>query len=428
MHFSFYYDILYKKESVGICVSFYLEGLNQLEKEIIGELEKISVFDCHEHLPPESKRILKNNDAFTIFSHYCLFDLESAGMDKETIEKVLFMPYDIEWKWKEFKPYYEKIKNTNYSRAAHITLEKYYGERELTDKNIHVITERIKNNCQVGLYNRVLDDCKIIKSINCDGSLEDTHHGRIMQTVRAIDELQSQQKISKRFDGKEINSIDDIVKLCEATAQNVKNKGCVGMKFLSFYDDRSTKNDAEKTLIELKKNSELILPRRNPLNEFVLKTQLRIAHEYNLVCCIHTGYWNDYRELSPANLLPFIMDNQDIKIDLYHAGYPYLRESIMLGKAWKSVRMNMCWTYLISQKFAFDALDEMLEMLPDNKIFGFGGDYYVVEKIFAHLVMARETIARVLAKKVQEKRMTFERAIDVAKKMLHDNPKEFYNL
>ncbi|HOD03143.1 MAG TPA: hypothetical protein PKN28_07435, partial [Clostridiales bacterium] len=71
-------------------------------------------------------------------------------------------------------------------------------------------------------------------------------------------------------------------------------------------------------------------------------------------------------------------------------------------------------------------LDEMIEMLPDNKIFGFGGDYYVVEKVFGHLIMARETISRVLAKKVREKILTQERALEIGRKMLYDNPKEFY--
>lgn len=100
----------------------------------------------------------------------------------------------------------------------------------------------------------------------------------------------------------------------------------------------------------------------------------------------------------------------------------------MLGKAWPNVRLNMAWTYIISQHFAYDALSEMVEMLPDNKIFGFGGDYYVIEKVFGHLCMARETIAAVLADKVARHELTAERALRMAEKMLYDNPKEFYGL
>ncbi len=411
-------------------MSFYLDSLNALELEIIAELEKLGIYDCHEHLPPESKRLLSEPDAFTLFSHYCQHDLYTAGMDKKTMAEILWKPGDIDWKWRTFEPFYNKMKHTSYCRAAHIAMEKFYGEKELNAENVHTVSRRIKEANTEGLYERVLlEACKIIASINCDGPLCDTHSGRILQTARVVDELCSCEDIQKKLGSETpIRSIDDVYRECEKFAVNAKAKGAVGIKFMAFYIDGATREDAAATLSRLLLDPSLRLPRRNPLNEYALTSMMRIAHENSLVCCMHTGYWNDYRELSPSNLLPFIINNQDVKIDLYHVGYPYVREAIMLGKVWPNIRMNMCWTYLINQKFAFDALDEMIEMLPDNKIFGFGGDYYVVEKVFGHLTMARETIARVLAKKVSEKSLTPERALEIAGKMLYDNPKEFYGL
>jgi predicted TIM-barrel fold metal-dependent hydrolase len=122
------------------------------------------------------------------------------------------------------------------------------------------------------------------------------------------------------------------------------------------------------------------------------------------------------------------MRRRATRFDVYHAGYPYVREAIMLGKAQPNVWLNLCWTYIISRKFAGDALEEMLETLPLNKVLGFGGDYRVVEKVYGHLVMARETIARVLAKKVEDRDMTEARALEAARMMLRENPKELYRL
>lgn len=408
---------------------YYLESLSSLEREIVTELEKLHIYDCHEHLPTESSRVNRYVDAFTLFSHYCQHDLYTGGMDKPTMGKILWQEGDIDWKWQTFEPFYKQMKNTSYCRSAHITMEKYYGEKELTGQNVHAVTSRIQEANKEGLYDRVLrDDCKIIASINCDGPLDDTHSGRILQTVRAFDEVRCYEDAMKRYgDGETpVDSIDEVLDFCEKFIVNSKAKGAVGVKFMAFHMDGATKADAQSCLLSLKANPDLRLPRRNPLNEFVLTSMMHMAHKNDLVCCIHTGYWNDYRELSPANLLPFVIANQDVKIDLYHAGYPYVREAIMLGKVWPNVRMNMTWTYLISQKFAFDALDEMLEMLPDNKIFGFGGDYYVVEKVFGHLTMARETIAKVLAKKVEGREMSLDRALEIGRKMLYDNPKDFY--
>lgn len=410
-------------------MSFYPETLSELERGIVSELEKLRIYDCHEHLPPESSRLRQSPDAFTLFSHYCQHDLYTAGMDKKTMAEILWNPGDIDWKWKTFEPFYNKMKHTSYCRAAHITMEKFYGEKQLTAENVHEVSERVRRANTEGLYNRVLrDTCGIIASINCDGPLDDNHSGQILQTLRCADELCTGGDVQKRLGGETpVRTLEDVLTACEKRIKDAAKKGAVGVKFMAFYMDGATKEEARATLARLLSDPSLRLPRRNPLNEYVLTAQLMMAHKNGLVCCVHTGYWNDYRELSPANLLPFIIKNQDVKIDLYHVGYPYVREAIMLGKVWPGVRMNMCWTYLISRKFAFDALDEMLEMLPDNKVFGFGGDYYVVEKVFGHLVMARETISRVLAKKVREKTLTLERALDIGKKILYDNPKEFYN-
>ncbi len=410
-------------------MAIYLESLTELEREIITELEKLHIYDCHEHLPPESSRLKSEPDAFTLFSHYCQHDLYSGGLDKPTMSKILWHPGDIDWKWRTFEPFYKQMKDTSYCRAAHITLQHFYGESELTAENVHAVTERIRANNTPGLYNRVLRDaCKIIASINCDGPLEDTHNGQIRQLARILEPPTSYAEIEKHYkkDGKLPEDIDGVLAVQNDFVADIKKRGAVGVKYMAFYIDGATKADADRVYKELLANPELKLPRRNALAEYLYTNALRHVHDSGLINCMHTGYWNDYRELSPANLLPFIMANQDVKIDLFHVGYPYVREAMMLGKVWPNIRMNMCWTYLISEHFAYDALYEMLELLPDNKIFGFGGDYYVVEKVFGHLTMAREVIARVLAKKVTERRMTLERALEHARKMLYQNPKDFY--
>jgi hypothetical protein len=78
---------------------------------------------------------------------------------------------------------------------------------------------------------------------------------------------------------------------------------------------------------------------------------------------------------------------------------------------------------------ATEALDEALDLLPTNKILGFGADYWrPVEKVYGHLVMAREDIARALAPRVVAGRMTEAQALAIAHQWLWDNPKELYRL
>jgi hypothetical protein len=83
--------------------------------------------------------------------------------------------------------------------------------------------------------------------------------------------------------------------------------------------------------------------------------------------------------------------------------------------------VDLCWTHVISQVHAVHALEELLEVLPSNKILGFGGDYIYVEGTYAHLQFARENIAQALGNRVAAGRLTRPDALKLAGRLLHDN-------
>lgn len=411
----------------------YYGPLNELEAAFVEALEQMTVIDGHEHLPLEKDRLNQNLDAFSLFSHYCQWDLWSAGMDWDTRVRVLQGDEDLAWKWKEFAPYYDQMKHTCYARAAHIALEHFYGEKELTAAdNVEAVTESIRKNSTEGLYDRVLrQECKIETTLNCDSPLTERQDGLLTPLVRHPGDVWDWKTVARDFagpNGEEPENLDDVLASCKRRAEMAKELGLPAIKFMPLYYHGYTEAEARECFAQMKANPEKRFPRSSPLTEYAMEKAMEYTHEAGLVCAVHTGYWNDYKELSPENLVPIIRKNWDMKIDVFHLGYPYVREAIMLGKVWPNVKLNMCWTYLISQKFAMEALDEMLEMLPVNKIFGFGGDYYVVEKVFGHLVMARETIAKVLARKVSEGAFSFDRGLQIAERILYSNSKEFYNL
>ena len=65
---------------------------------------------------------------------------------------------------------------------------------------------------------------------------------------------------------------------------------------------------------------------------------------------------------------------------------------------------------------------------PNAKIFGFGGDYSIVEEVYGHLQIAREDIAAVLAGKVRGGGWTRADASLVARRLMRDNAAEFYGI
>ena len=101
----------------------------------------------------------------------------------------------------------------------------------------------------------------------------------------------------------------------------------------------------------------------------------------------------------------------------------------MLGKGFANVWLNLCWTHIISQRFVQIALDELIDTVPMNKILAFGGDYGLpVEKVYGHLVMAREDIARILARRIDDGQMTEAQALKIAHQWFWDNPNTLYRL
>ena len=412
----------------------YRAAFTPAEAAIVKELEAIQVVDCHEHLPPEAERVAGEVDALTLFSHYCRGDLGALVRDKTVVDFIYDSRQPFGPRWAAFKPFYESMKFTSYARAAHITMQKFYGFSELSDENCDQINAAMKAANKPGLYAKVLREaCNIKTCLTQNGKTEFTDDGLLSHVLWCPGGSGGLSWDAVRADfggsaGAAALELDDLVQGAKAHVDYAKKSGAVGMKFFVFNFKGANRAAAEETLDYLKAHPAESVPPTNALQDYLMSAIFTHLGECGLVCCLHTGYWGDYRTLNPSFALPIVQSHPNTNFDIYHVGYPYVREAIMLGKANHNVWLNMCWTYIISQKFGFDALDEILEMVPVSKILGFGGDYFVIEKVYGHLIMARETIAKVLAKKISEGYMTYDQAIMIAQMMLRTNAEKLYGV
>ena len=408
-------------------------NLSPLESKLVAALGQIEVIDAHEHLPPESVRIGTKVDVLTLFSHYTRGDLLAAGMREAEIELTQNTELPLDYRWRLFAPYWEHIRWGSYARAALIAARKFYGADDINDKTYQVISEKMAAANTPGIYQRVLRDaCNIRTALT---QCERTDLGTplltpVMPLVPRMWETETWQGIASQYAPAEpINSLDDLLAAGRSYVLRVKSEGAVGVKMLSNPYESPSRTAATEAFRQLRTNQVDHLPARNPLRDYVVDEMIRFAGEQDLVVCVHTGYWGDFRELDPLHMIPVLQRHPNVRFDFYHLGYPWVRESIMLGKGFANVWLNFCWTHVISQRFAMDALDEVIEMVPMNKVIGFGGDYNLpVEKVYGHIVMAREDIARVLAARIERGLLTEDQALSLARKWLWDNPKELYRL
>lgn len=410
-------------------------GFREVYEWLMNELEGIEIVDAHEHLPPERERISRDVDVFTLFSHYTHADLIAAGMRRDDYERILDSSVALDERWSLFKPYYKAAKYTSYFRAARIALKEFYGEEDLTDENYRIVSERVSEANKPGLYKRILKDKCHIKAVL-------TQIGRIPEEDRdllipilpmdLLTGLSSQKDVDKfKLEGGiDVRSIADYTSLVKEKLKEWKHLGVVGLKMSARNVTEVSEETANNLFTDLLngelKNAQL-------LQDFLTDKVIEMATELGLVIAVHTGIiwtnWMDFTKFRPTLLIPLLMRHRNAKFDVYHAGIPWVREVGVMGKSFPNIWLNLCWCHIISQKMTCSALDEWIDLVPVNKIIGFGGDYNLpVEKVYGHLVMAREDIAEVLARRVVKGLMKRREALDTAYMWLYENPKELYGL
>ena len=117
-----------------------------------------------------------------------------------------------------------------------------------------------------------------------------------------------------------------------------------------------------------------------------------------------------------------------VTFDIFHIGYPYEHVLSYLAKAFPNVYIDMCWAHAISPTACVNALVEWLDAVPANKISAFGGDYCFVDGVYGHQYLARENVSRALALKVDNGVFDCNRAVEIARMLLLENPKRIFNL
>lgn len=394
-------------------------------------MEQFEIIDCHEHLGPEPRRTGSAVDVFTLFSHYTQGDLRVAGMTEREYQSLFNQDIALDRRWEIFAPYWEQIRWGSYSRASLLAARHFYGVEDINRDTYRALSEAMQNANTPGIYERVLRDaCKIRTSLT---QCLTTQTGTPLLTplMPIAGGLESWDDLLRLGDahGIQTRSLDDVIDASKKYVLKVKEEGAVGLKMLSNPYKNPSRVEALETLAKLKNGTEQRLPQPNPLRDFVVDQTIAFAAQHDMVIAVHTGYWGDFRTLDPLHMIPILQRHPNARFDIYHLGYPWVREALMLGKGFGNVWLNLCWTHIISQRFVVAALDEAIDLIPMNKILGFGGDYGMpVEKVYGHLVMAREDIAEVLTKRIASGQMTESKAIGIAHQWLWDNPKALYRL
>jgi hypothetical protein len=429
-----------------------LNKIKEVKKEISEFLEGIKIVDQHEHLSsPFMKEPNFEMDLPYFLTHtYLQGDLLSAGLPGKCIEpdkyKYLEKPCgedQSEERWKELKPYLERVRNTIYYRYLLIALRDLYGlqDEEVDESNWRELSQHIREKSQNNLKwsLEILEKMKVHKVIlDISGPLPNDKiikDERLVQVVRMDDIIQGNLNVVKDCASQNIHSLDDYLNELDHSFEAATKAGVVGVKSglayeRSLFYDNVAKADAER--IFSKGLNEVGPQERKVFQDFMMHAVCEKCSEHNLPFQIHTGIQagnlNTLTNAQPTLLTNLFRKFPDVRFDIFHGGYPYMQEAGIMSKYFPNVYIDACWLAHISPTAYKRGLNEWLEIVPYNKIFAWGGDHQLIEHSYASLILAKGLVSYVLAIKVASGYFGKKMAFSVAEKIMGQNSIELYNL
>jgi len=411
--------------------------MKDLVKSLISEIGKLPVIDSHEHLPCEDDIIQKKADVFTrIFCHYSITNAITAGMK---IDRSVLMNTDIplEERWEYFKPFRQAIENTGYARAGQITARDLYGIEEINDNTYIDLSEKLQAANKHGLYDNILKEkCGIERILNQGDWVGGKNDLALSVSIEFMELNTLSVNTLRDLYSKWINiaenefkhPMDWLLFWLEKTAESY-----VGIKITASTPIAQVEDSHAVNIFQRFRNGTITDQDASILGTWFIHKAIEKAPEYRFVVAIHCGImWDvniNFGAYHPMNIVPLLLRYPNTVFDLYHGGIPWVREMAVIGNQYPNANLNLVWCHQISPYMTEQMLNEWIDLVPINKIIGFGGDNCDgPEKTYGVLQMAYENIARTLAKRISRGQISEEQAIQISREWLYENPKRIYGL
>ena len=413
----------------------------------------LPIVDTHEHLPPrEADRPMGNDVLAEYLGHYFSCDLVSAGLTPEQLAVARDASKPLAKRWKLVEPFWHAARNTGYGRSLDIAAGDLYGFDRIDRKTIGPLNEAFCAARAGGkTYRDVLAARSNIKVSILDilDSPDDGCDRRFFRPALRLDDFVMAanqgdlRTLAARAGVEAIHCLTDLEDACERFLDAGIKVGIACLKSGLAYHrplryERVTRAAAEEEFNELFSDRNYMSMEQGwsgvtrKLQDYMMHHVCKLADRRGLTFQIHTGLQegngNYIYHSDPALLTNLFMAYPNVRFDLFHIGYPYQQTVSTLAKNFRNVFIDFAWAHIISPTAAVNALVEYLDAVPANKISGFGGDYIFVDGIYGHQYLARENIARALAVKIEQGVFDLDRAKEVAKMLLHDNPLAIFNL
>ncbi len=417
------------------------------ENRIRNHIDQLKIVDTHEHLLDPSRLKESDLDFMLLFRHYAADDYFSVGLPDKTYEELFSGSLTAVEKWRALQPYWTLSFNTGYNRAGLLAADKLFGIKKIDDTTVEELSQKIKQAYQTNWFDHVLKEKCNIEFLIEDYIYRDWENRTVgdpnmVRYVRKFDDfilIDSKDDFDplQKWNDKRIQTLDDLVAALQSAFNDALNQGFIGVKSTLAYIrtlhyahvDKAEALSVFNRIMTASGPESLPFEEVKPLQDYMMHRVLDLANDHKLPVQLHTGLNNGIIEIAKPTLLTnLFQEYPEVRFILFHGSYPYGGELSVLAKKFSNVYIDLCWLYIVSPSYSERYLNEWLETVPAGKIMAFGGDYMFVENVYSHLLMARETLTRVLADKVATGYFSEEEAMKIAGMLLHDNAVRIFSL
>ncbi|HOC17207.1 MAG TPA: amidohydrolase family protein [Vicinamibacterales bacterium] len=415
-----------------------------IHERVAAAVGAIRLVDTHEHLSAEAVRLKGEMSLFSLL-HYVSSDMWADGLDRAASEAALGRSsLPLEKQWEMIAPYWTNVRTTAYGRALLRAVRDLYGVNDISESTYLDISKRIREANRPGWQRQILEKAGIdvsITDIGITGAALDPSHLRAVLRLDYFLVVPQGVMVAEREQGVTIATLADFEAALDRAVAAAREKKFVGIKSGVAYErslefgevDRA---EAERLFQELKqqkgKPGRADWTRGKALQDYMFGRLAEACAKYDLPLQVHTGFfydtWRNLAQANPTLLAPFVIRHRNTRFVLMHGGYPYGTELLAMAKNLPNVTLDMCWTYIVSPSFAARFLNEAIETVPADKVLGFGGDYQVAEGSYAHAMLCREVVSKVLAGKVADGYWSEAEALAYARGLLRENAIRVFKL
>lgn len=420
----------------------------KLYDQLLDGILAMPVIDTHEHLPGREAGRDPQGDLFTEYlHHYFNRDLLSAGMPKADMKRVMAKEGSVMDRWLLLEPWWQAASLTGYGRALALAAQGLYGIPQIDRGSIETLYERHQAAMQPGHYRHVLKEKSriLISLLDSDPHCDRDFFRSVFRTEQFLfpETTGYLVRAAAEVGAGPAHSFADWLDACDAAVDQAAAAGCVAYKIGMAYTrslavGRPCYHEAEACFngfadsLHYPDWSEGPLRRSAAFEDYMLHHVLRRVSRHGLPVQIHTGIQegngNELRHADPLLLSPLFLQYPDIDFVLMHIGYPWHIQLGVLAKTFPHVYLDMCWSHIISPNASVAALQEWLDSVPCNKICAFGGDYFFVDGVYGHQLLARQNVARALADKIALGLMDQAMALRIARGLFLHNPHAIFKL